>query len=330
MGKKTPKTPDPYAVSAAQTKSNKETAAYNASLNRIDQSSPFGSINYTQSGVDPTTGAPIYKQNTTLTPEMQALFDSQTSAQQGISSAIGDTIGRLPTGAFDASGINVDDIRQRSMDSQMAMLAPQFEKGWKNLEGTMSDRGIPIGAEIWNDQQGEYNRAKDSSMLAASRQSDLDASNEFQRQYGNAMTEYNMPYQQLSTLMGNSQGVQNPSFSPFAQSSAAGTDVAGNVWNAYTAQQQQAQQQQGNMMGGLLGLGKLGLSAASMMSDRRLKRDIARIGALASGLPVYAFRYLWSDVPQIGVMAQEALGLFPDAVSRHSSGYLMVDYGRIG
>jgi hypothetical protein len=331
MGKSTPKAPDPYKVSAAQTQSNKETAEYNAALNRIDQSSPFGSINYTQSGTDPKTGAPLYSQNTQLTPQMQALFDSQIGAQQGISSAITGALGNLPTGAFNPD-INVDDVRKRSYDSQMALLAPQFDEGWRNLEGTMSDRGIPIGAEIWDNEATRFDTARDSAQLGAARQADLDASNEFQRQYGNELTEYNLPLQQLSALMGNSQAVQNPSFSPFAQSSSAGTDVSGNVWNAYKADVDRAGQQQSNMMGGLLGLGKLGVSAysAGMFSDIRLKRDIRRIGALPSGLPVYEFRYLWSDAPMVGVMAHEARGLFPDAVSMHDSGFLMVDYARVG
>lgn len=256
--KKTPKAPDPAQVSAAQTKSNQDTALFNANLNRVNQSSPFGSVSWSHTGDDPASG---WAQQTSLSPQLQSLFDSQTQSQQGISDAVTGAIGRLPTGPFDASGINTDDIRQRSFDSQMAMLAPQFEQGAKQMEGRMNDRGIPIGAEIWNDQQGEYNRAKDSSLLGASRQADQDASNEYQRQYGNAVNEYNMPLQQLSALMGNSQGVQNPTFSPFSQSQSAGTDVAGNIWNKYAADQQAAQQNQSNMMGGLLGLGKLGISA---------------------------------------------------------------------
>jgi hypothetical protein len=262
MGSKAPKAPSAASVSAAQTKSNKETAEFNAALNRINQSSPFGSINYNQSGTDPKTGAPIYSQSTTLSPEMQNLFDSQISTQQGISSAIGGALGRLPTDPFNPD-INVDDVRKRSFDSQMAQLAPQFDRGWRELEGTMSDRGLPIGSEIWNNQLGEYNRAKDSSMLGAARTADLDASNEFQRQYGNQLTEYNLPLQQLSTLMGNSQAVQNPSFNSFAQSAAPGTDVAGNIWNKYQADVDRANSQQSGLMNGLLGLGKLGLGAAT-------------------------------------------------------------------
>jgi hypothetical protein len=64
-------------------------------------------------------------------------------------------------------------------------------------------------------------------------------------------------------------------------------------------------------------------------SDIRVKRDIERIGEMPSGLPVYSFRYLWSDEPQVGVMAQEAMQMFPDAVAEFS-GILHVDYNAIG
>lgn len=207
----------------------------------------------------------MYSQSTQLSPQLQSLLDSQIGTQQGLSSAITGALGNLPTGAFDPSGINTDDIRQRSFDSQMAMMEPQFAEGWKTLENTMGDRGIPIGAEIWNDQTGEYNRARDSSILAAGRQADQDASNEFQRQYSNKLTEYNLPYQSLGALMGNSQAVGNPQFSGVPQSNLANTDVAGNIWNKYSADQQNYQNQQSNMMGGILGLGKLGLGAFGLI-----------------------------------------------------------------
>ena len=50
-------------------------------------------------------------------------------------------------------------------------------------------------------------------------------------------------------------------------------------------------------------------------SDIRLKTNIERIGTLPSGLPVYSYNYAWSPKQHIGVMAQEALLLFPEAVS---------------
>lgn len=326
MGKKSgPSAPDPYKVSDAETKSNKETAAYNASLNRINQSGPFGNITYSISGTDPNTGAPMYSQNTELSDSLQQLLDRQNQNQLGIQDFITGTLGNLPTDPFDPN-IDVGDIRQRSFDSQMATLQPKFDQGWKNLETTMSDRGIPIGAEIWKDENNRFDTARDTSILAASRQADQDANNEYQRQFGNELTKYNIPMQQFSAMMGNSQGVQNPSFSPFAQSSSGQTDVSGNIWNAYNAENQQAQQRNSQFANGALGIGQLALAA---FSDVRLKRDIKRIGAMPSGLPVYSYRYIFSDAPQIGVMAQEAIEMFPAAVSTHPSGFLQVRYDLI-
>jgi hypothetical protein len=64
-------------------------------------------------------------------------------------------------------------------------------------------------------------------------------------------------------------------------------------------------------------------------SDRRLKRDIVRLGVSPSGLPIYAFRYVWGGPRYIGVMAQDLLKLRPDAVILDESGYYKVDYSRI-
>jgi hypothetical protein len=71
------------------------------------------------------------------------------------------------------------------------------------------------------------------------------------------------------------------------------------------------------------------------MSDRRAKEDIVRIGQHPLGLGIYVFRYKgpWSErygnQRRVGVMADEVAEKYPDAVSRHEDGYLMVDYGRL-
>jgi len=65
-------------------------------------------------------------------------------------------------------------------------------------------------------------------------------------------------------------------------------------------------------------------------SDIRLKRDIAQVGELDSGVGLYRYRYLWSDTIYVGVMAQEVAVVKPDSVLRGADGYLRVDYGRLG
>lgn len=71
-----------------------------------------------------------------------------------------------------------------------------------------------------------------------------------------------------------------------------------------------------------------GGGAAAMFSDRRLKRNIRKIGALANGLNLYSYTYLWGTFA-IGVMADEVKKLIPDAVTKHESGFDMVDYSKI-
>lgn len=71
-------------------------------------------------------------------------------------------------------------------------------------------------------------------------------------------------------------------------------------------------------------MGGLG-SAAGMfaMSDRRLKRNIQKIGE-RNGVNWYEFDYVWGQ-HSIGVMADEV----PHAAFEHPSGYLMVDYSKV-
>ncbi|HSU99203.1 MAG TPA: hypothetical protein VLI91_03775 [Roseiarcus sp.] len=60
-----------------------------------------------------------------------------------------------------------------------------------------------------------------------------------------------------------------------------------------------------------------------------MKKNVRRIGASPSGLPLYAFTYIWGGPEMVGVMAQDLLHLRPDAVLVSDDGYLMVDYDKI-
>lgn len=66
------------------------------------------------------------------------------------------------------------------------------------------------------------------------------------------------------------------------------------------------------------------------LSDRRAKTDIARVGTLDSGLPVYLFRYKGSKLPQMGVMADEVEAVAPHAVRTDpKTGFKLVSYGAV-
>jgi hypothetical protein len=68
----------------------------------------------------------------------------------------------------------------------------------------------------------------------------------------------------------------------------------------------------------------------AVLSDQRLKADMVQVGMLGDDIPLYRFRYLWSEEIFVGVMAQEVLALRPDAVVVGEDGFYRVDYARLG
>ncbi len=65
-------------------------------------------------------------------------------------------------------------------------------------------------------------------------------------------------------------------------------------------------------------------------SDRRLKRDVTKVGQLSADIDLYRYRYLWSDREYVGVMAQELREVRPEAVIEGADGFLRVDYAALG
>ena len=64
-------------------------------------------------------------------------------------------------------------------------------------------------------------------------------------------------------------------------------------------------------------------------SDIRLKDDINYLFTMSNGVPIYTFKYKWSDDINIGTMAQDVENIIPDAVTLDRCGYKMVDYSKI-
>lgn len=105
-----------------------------------------------------------------------------------------------------------------------------------------------------------------------------------------------------------------------------------NVTTTGTSTGTSTQKQSGSFLDSLLGVGQLGLSAASMFSDPRLKKHVGLIERLANGLGIYRFRYLWersSEPEHIGVMADEVARIMPEALGPIVSGFLTVDYRKL-
>ena len=140
--------------------------------------------------------------------------------------------------------------------------------------------------------------------------------------------------------------VTQQNLAQIGQSSAAGTGSAGlqtgtNVANLLSQQgaalaggelgEAKAYGQLFNLPAQFLGMqmggGKAG-GFGNLFSDIRLKKNIKKISTRPDGLNIYEFDYIWGGGRQVGLMAQEVQGVYPDAVSE-SGGYLMVNYSKV-
>ena len=105
----------------------------------------------------------------------------------------------------------------------------------------------------------------------------------------------------------------------------------GNVLNNQTSYAMN--QADNSIMGGIGAIAGAGLSAytGGMGSDIRLKKNIELAGVDEdTGLNLYDFNYKWGSKRFRGVMAQEVMKDFPEAVYTSGAGWLGVYYDKLG
>lgn len=157
--------------------------------------------------------------------------------------------------------------------------------------------------------------------------------------------DYNTERGRMDSAVGSAAGLQGVDNADLASLLGLGTSAAetpytgakflsqglGGLWG--NAQQNTQTTTGGGGLGSVLG--SL-LTGAAMVgtgglfpSDRRLKRDIVKLGSLDDGLGIYSYRYIWSDKPKRGVMADEVARLRPWALGPVLNGYATVNYGAL-
>jgi hypothetical protein len=319
MGKsQAPQPPNPYQTAQAQTASNKETAIAQTGLNAQNQVTPYGNLTYSQEGTW-ADGTPKFTATQTLTPAQQGILNSTQGTQQNLANTAQEQSGKL-SGLLN-SPFSLDNTAVESRINELARmrLDPQLQQQQTALDTKLANQGIRLGSAAYDRAQlGQGQIANDArnQLLLTGRQQSI----------SEALTQRNQPLNEILALAGQGQ-IQQPSFAQTPQTGVAGTDIAGLVNNQYNAQNQQymnQQQQQNGLLGGLFGLG----ANALMMSDRRAKTDIKRVGTADNSLPIYSYRYKSGGPVQIGFMADEVRQVNPGAVVRGDDGLDRVNYER--
>jgi len=282
---------------------------------------------------------------TALNPEAQKAFDASQRMQTGLAQLGEQGVGQM--GELFSTPFSIEgaapvygEHRQGVIDAMMARTDAQKSRDEESKRAQLVAQGIPVGSEAYSREMDRLDRqqtdARQQAEIAAEQMAGMGYSSALQgRGQGiqEQLLQRQTPINEMSAFRTGSQ-VGMPQFQAYGQQQfTGGPNYAG------AAQQQGAYDmagynadvaQQNAMWGGLAGLGAAGIKAGAplMFSDRRLKKNLKRLGTSIMGFPVYAFDYIWGGDRQIGVMAQDVVKVMPEAVSA-VAGYMAVDYGMI-
>lgn len=349
MGKGSPSpppAPDPVATAQAQGAANREAAIAQHELNMVNQRTPYGSVDYQFIG-NSHAGTPRYEATQRLAPEQQRILglNNQAAIQYGetANDQLGAVRGALSqpldfASAGPAPTLN-EETRQNVARSIVDRNQPNFDRRYDQMRTRLANMGFTDPrSEAYQAEADEYYRgvndfelAADASALGQAAQLYGIEGNQRDRAINEMVQQRSIPLNETAAMLSGSQ-VQNPTFVNAPQSSIAPAPIADATYSSYQGNlnnynQQVAQRNAGAQ--GLYGLLGQGAGAAALaFSDARLKRDIKRIGTLASGLGLYSWKYIWGGPRTTGVMAHEVKGWKPEAVV-NICGFDAVNYAEV-
>jgi hypothetical protein len=369
MGKKSgPPAPDYKGAAEQQAAASKELNTEQTWANRPNVSTPWGNFTWDSSaGVDPSTGQKItqWDMNVNLTPAEQAALNDQQAIQSGRSGAALGLLdqategfgkpmdwSQMPeragnVGAFNFGGT---DFRQKSQDAVMKLAQPMMDQRREGERSRLLNQGISEGSEAWSNAMRDVSDAENRMALSAIET----GRGESAQQFGQDLSAYNTQYDagnfantnragaiaeeaqrrgmtlnELNALLtGQQVSMPNqPGFNSANKSEAP--NYLGAAMGEYDASLDRHNAKSG-MMGNLVNGAAQAASSYFMFSDERLKENIETVGVDSRGLRVVRYAYRGLPGRHVGVIAQEAAKVYPEAVALHPSGFLMVDYNRLG
>jgi hypothetical protein len=272
-GGSAPPPPD-YAGAARETAAgNLDAARANIAANRVNQFTPYGSLEYTMSGED-KYGNPMWSATQKFSPEQQQLLDIQNQLSIGTGQLGQKGLGyveKMISQPFDTSqlpslGINAGETYT---DAIIRRLAPTMQQNKERLEQQLANQGVQLGSEAYDRAMRNFEQKQNDLMLGATTQ----GFGVGQQARNQALQEQaylrNEPINTLNAVRSGSQ-VTNPQFvNPASQAATAGPDLLGAAqaqgnaaMNAYNAQMAS---QNANTQG-LYSLGGSALMAGGMIA----------------------------------------------------------------
>jgi hypothetical protein len=242
-------------ASQANTMGNIQGAQTATAANRVNQQTPFGSLQYTQTGTD-STGNPIWSANQTFSPEVAGTM-SQLSNQ------IGQNVGQGFNPQLPSYGINPNEAYS---DAILRRLEPVQQRQQEALNARLANQGIMQGSEAYKNAMTDFGQRQNDQLTSAivgGMQTGLQAN---QQAFNQALGQYNLPLSQLGAYR---QATAPTYINPYTQAAVAGPDILGAYTSseaARIAQQNADAAKQAALTGGLFQLGGSALSNPSAVS----------------------------------------------------------------
>ena len=268
-------TTSPYIQAAQQTALGNLAGAQAAtSANRVNQSTPYANLNYSQTGTD-ANGNPIYSANQTLNNGLQSGLQNISSNVINASASpfgVANTQNQIANNAaLGQQGWNT------ATQDVLNSLSPQLSNQSEQLTNSLAQQGIQPGTEAYNKAmqlQGinQNNLLAQAALTGATVQNQQVGQNIAQQSTNNAglqnnytqnLSAYNNPLQQLAGF----NTATNPGYiTPYNQTATTGPDynaATQSTQNAQIAANNAALGQSTNLTSGLFGLGSSAISATA-------------------------------------------------------------------
>ena len=141
---------DPWANAAYQSSmGNLAGAQYATQANRVNQTTPYGSLNYTQS--TDQFGNPVWSATQSLSPELQNLVSGSVNQLQS----------SLNNPAY---GVNAGETATQAI---MRRLQPQLQNQQESFDVKMANQGIPVGSEAYNRAYRNFAQGQNDLLTSA-------------------------------------------------------------------------------------------------------------------------------------------------------------------
>jgi hypothetical protein len=264
-----PPPPDYTALAKDTQQSNVDMARLGLAANRVNQNTPYGNLNYTQSGTD-SYGNPTYTATQTLSPEQQNIYNKSSGLTSSLLDAssygVPNVVNSLMKGGVDQSKLPSTGFNpgQSYQDAIMSRLSPQISRENQSFEQEMANKGIGVGTEAYNNAKtllGQNQNDRLNSATVTGLNAGLTAN---QQGFNQAQSNLTTPINMVNSLRTGSN-VTNPTYANSTNmANVPGVDYMGagvNQYNANLAQTNANNASTGNFFGGLMNLGGAALMA---------------------------------------------------------------------